>query len=130
MSKYKDKILALRAKGKTYNEIISEIGCARSTVNYYLGNNQASKKASRQRKDRELVKQYIVKYKESKPCADCNMCYPYYVMDFDHLPEFKKSFGIGGTYQSMTRVLKEIAKCEVVCANCHRVRTFKRNESK
>ena len=64
------------------------------------------------------------------PCTDCNQKYPPYVMDFDHLPEFEKSFEING--QCLGRkwevIEKEIEKCEVVCSNCHRIRTHRRRE--
>lgn len=59
------------------------------------------------------------------PCADCGVQYPPYVMDFDHVGE--KSLKISESFQtSSTRLLNEIAKCELVCANCHRIRTHER----
>ena len=67
---------------------------------------------------------------KSVPCADCGCAYPYYVMDFDHLPGQDKSFGIcaGVSIHKYTleKLKTEIAKCEVVCSNCHRERTHKR----
>ncbi len=72
---------------------------------------------------------YIIEQK-NKPCADCHVPYPYYVMDFDHLPEYKKEFAIGRAVdlkKSLSQIKKEIAKCELVCANCHRIRTYKRS---
>jgi hypothetical protein len=65
---------------------------------------------------------------KNKPCADCNKSYPYYVMDFDHVTGIK-IFNIANARQkiwSKDKVLKEINKCELVCANCHRERTYKR----
>ena len=68
----------------------------------------------------------IVIEAKSVPCADCKGCYPYYVMDFDHI-RGKKLKGISqmGT-AGRSLLLAEIAKCDVVCANCHRIRTFRR----
>lgn len=61
---------------------------------------------------------------KDKPCTDCGVKYPYFVMQFDHLDPSQKSFNIGSfSTQSMSQVLEEIAKCEVVCANCHATRT-------
>jgi hypothetical protein len=58
------------------------------------------------------------------PCADCGVRYPSYVMQFDHLDPSQKLFNIGSfTNQTMSQVVAEIAKCEVVCANCHAIRT-------
>lgn len=60
------------------------------------------------------------------PCLDCGGRFPPCAMDFDHVD--KKSFGIMGSYarRSMQQILEEIDKCEIVCANCHRVRTASR----
>lgn len=67
--------------------------------------------------------------KKLVPCTDCWITYPYYVMDYDHLEN--KLFNIWAVAQhtGMNKLLAEIAKCEVVCANCHRIRTFKRRIS-
>lgn len=68
-----------------------------------------------------------IKRAKEKPCADCNQSFPYYVMDFDHVRGDKK-FNLGGAYEKRGRkvVLAEMAKCDVVCANCHRIRTHDR----
>lgn len=51
-------------------------------------------------------------------------------MDLDHVrgvKEFKVSEAVHHAYGiRMERLMAEIAKCEVVCANCHRVRTQRR----
>lgn len=63
------------------------------------------------------------------PCADCGVKYPPYVMDFDHLPEFNKVANIPRLVNKRANhdsLLAEIAKCEVVCSNCHRIRTMTR----
>jgi len=49
-------------------------------------------------------------------------------MDFDHI-RGKKKFQIGLQFGNAFKTLeKEIAKCDIVCANCHRVRTYKRKQ--
>lgn len=68
----------------------------------------------------------VRRLKEQTPCADCGLFYPYYVMDFDHRDPSTKKFGIAVErlrHIPTQRLLAEIAKCDVVCANCHRVRT-------
>lgn len=68
----------------------------------------------------------VVEYKESNPCADCGRFFPAHVMDLDHVRGVKfRSVSKMGTY-SETRLLEELAKCDLVCANCHRVRTHAR----
>lgn len=49
----KEKILYLRSIGKTYNQIVKELGCSKATVCYYCNSTQQSKRQQRQRKYRE-----------------------------------------------------------------------------
>ena len=61
------------------------------------------------------------------PCMDCGVRYPLCATDFDHV-RGKKLFGLNdATSHSLQKVKDEIAKCDVVCANCHRIRTTKRD---
>ena len=65
----------------------------------------------------------IIREAKSVPCLDCGGSFPHYVMDFDHV-RGEKLFDIGQGRSRSERVLRaEMAKCEVVCANCHRERT-------
>lgn len=58
------------------------------------------------------------------PCADCGGRFAGHQMDFDHRDPRDKSFTIGrATLKSRDQLLAEAAKCDVVCANCHRLRT-------
>lgn len=73
----------------------------------------------------KLIKEWLQLYKESNPCKDCGRKYPYYVMDFDHLRDKIDSVShMIGT--SKAKIAAEIAKYDLVCANCHRIRTFSR----
>lgn len=60
---------------------------------------------------------------KSKPCLDCQLEYPPEAMDFDHV-RGSKTLAISRMrgYRKQ-RVLEEISKCDLVCANCHRKRT-------
>lgn len=62
-----------------------------------------------------------------KPCADCGGTFDPVCMDFDHRLGEVKLFTIGNSNgaRSVESILGEIAKCDVVCANCHRIRTFR-----
>lgn len=66
---------------------------------------------------------------KSGPCTDCGVRYPYYVMHFDHIGT-DKVMDISKLISraSWQTVLDEIAKCELVCANCHAERTHSRNQ--
>lgn len=87
---------------------------------------KASKAAS-SRKTREATRRIIVAAKDC-PCSDCGVRYPYYVMDFDHREGKKFQIGSRGT-RTIGMMLAEIAKCDVVCANCHREREHQRREN-
>lgn len=75
---------------------------------------------------REKLREYVKQLKSEAACKDCNTNYPYYVMDFDHLGD--KQYLIGKLVNAGNkRALEaEIKKCEIVCANCHRIRSHSR----
>lgn len=79
-------------------------------------------KAALQRAD---VRELIATAKSVR-CADCGRKYPTCVMDFDHV-RGKKLLNVGHAQAKLAynieKVKAEIAKCDVVCANCHRIRT-------
>jgi hypothetical protein len=64
------------------------------------------------------------------PCADCGQSYPPYIMDFDHVRGVKR-FNVSefGRHIAAETLAKELAKCDVVCANCHRERTHGKGKS-
>lgn len=72
---------------------------------------------------------------KSNPCVDCKNTYPYYVMEFDHVPEKgekKANIGCitGSRKMTAPSVQEELAKCDLVCANCHKIRTHFRNQQR
>jgi hypothetical protein len=77
--------------------------------------------------NRQKIFEFVRKLKEGQPCTDCGNSYPYYVMHYDHLGDKEECVSIlkaqGATKK---RILKEIEKCELVCANCHAERTHQR----
>jgi hypothetical protein len=73
--------------------------------------------------------QEVADYKESNPCKDCGNFYPACVMDFDHISDNKfKNVSSLVRRGSRKQVWEEVAKCELVCANCHRLRTAGRQK--
>jgi len=87
--------------------------------NWVRGDRKGQKKRRKER-IRTLINEL-----KSVPCADCGKFYPPYVMDFDHRDPSDKKYHIGEATRSMSilSVYIEVAKCDVVCANCHRIRT-------
>jgi hypothetical protein len=61
------------------------------------------------------------------PCLDCGGTFPPHVMDFDHRDPKQKLFNVTGSRAMLmvrSKLEAEIAKCDIVCANCHRIRTY------
>lgn len=82
-------------------------------------------------KQKIYLSKYIQNLKSNTPCMDCKKSYPYYVMDFDHVRGRKqKNVSELIVTLSKKKIDEEIAKCEIVCSNCHRSRTHKRKISK
>lgn len=74
--------------------------------------------------------QYLAELKLAKGCMDCGYRLHHVALDFDHRDGETKEFTIAqaiGTCK-WERILKEVEKCDVVCANCHRIRTHIRKE--
>lgn len=65
---------------------------------------------------------------KSNPCTDCGNKFPTCCMDFDHISEDKTAkIGQLATHCTDKQIIQEeIDKCELVCANCHRIRTSRR----
>lgn len=76
------------------------------------------------RKRNNKVKRFMARYKLLKGCADCGYKKHHVALDFDHVKgekEINLSFA-----KSINQAKEEIRKCEVVCSNCHRIRTYNR----
>jgi hypothetical protein len=67
----------------------------------------------------------LIEFFRERPCIDCGESDPM-VLEFDHLADKRFNIAKGLRTHSWQAVLDEIAKCEVVCANCHRRRTAHR----
>ena len=110
------------SRKRVYNDDESKSRKLARDRKYYSDNKESESKRLSIR--REKIKKFIVDIK-SVPCMDCGQSYPSYVMDFDHRGD--KSFtiakGISNNY-SIERLLEEINKCDIVCSNCHRIRTW------
>jgi len=95
-----------------------------SELNKVYRKNRGPNKAYQKRKE------FLAETK-SKPCMDCGGSFPTECMDFDHRPGTQKLFGIATAWSvPLPRLLEEINKCDLVCANCHRIRTYQRKLSK
>jgi hypothetical protein len=74
--------------------------------------------------NKQQYKKKLAEIKQARGCTDCGENNPI-VLDFDHLKD--KKYNISQMIHngfSWKAISKEIKKCEVVCANCHRIRTY------
>lgn len=91
----------------------------------------------RKREKAEALRRYRSRKREQiddlkrVPCADCGGTFHPFVMDFDHREGTVKRFNVSAAIPlglSLEAVKEEAAKCDVICANCHRMRTLRRIE--
>jgi hypothetical protein len=97
---------------------------------HYLANREKYIRAEARRKRARNARrmQHLIDYLGSHPCVDCGESDPL-VLEFDHIGEKSFTIGTGFAGRNWQAILDEIAKCEVVCANCHRRRTARRRGS-
>ena len=73
----------------------------------------------------KALKKWMVDLK-SGPCCDCGGVFEVCCMDFDHRVGTDKTYNIGSMFAhhySVDIITAELSKCDLVCANCHRIRT-------
>lgn len=121
-----------KSKKDGLNSICRECSGKRSR-RYYKEKGEEHKKnvVERNKKNRKVLQDYILMHFKSNFCKDCENS-DVRVLEFDHLPEFKKSKDISRMISdsvSINTLQKEMDKCEVVCSNCHKIRTVERSKT-
>ncbi len=126
----------LRHRGPRTGEYYSHCkACQRIRGRAYYHNNhdvQLSRAVARNRNNRKQQRDFVGSLK-NRPCADCGKKFPPCVMDFDHRDKNLKIGNIGSLVSQAykkEKLLEEISKCDLVCANCHRIRTYNRNHAR
>ena len=97
------------------------------TRQHYLDNKKyyLEKAKINRRKSHQRLREYLLEYYHNHPCVDCGEKDPI-VLEFDHIKGKTKGISVMLTSAVSIKTLEnEIARCEVVCANCHRRRTTK-----
>lgn len=76
---------------------------------------------------RRLNTKTIMREAKAVPCMDCGLRYSHWVMDFDHRDPASKYANVSWLAQTgrMAALKREMAKCDIVCANCHRERSHR-----
>jgi len=95
----------------------------------WYAKNSKSEKAHVARRRKE-IKEWLVNYRSKLKCSNCGENHPA-TLDFHHKDRKDKLFGV--TYlahfgYSREKIMDEIAKCIILCANCHRKLHYKENK--
>lgn len=97
--------------------------CQNRAVRYHYQENRPyylAKARRRNRQQRNEIREMLNRLKDV-PCARCGGTFPPCAMDFHHLSS-DKLFELGRAHsRSVEQLLEEVAKCEILCSNCHRV---------
>ena len=82
-------------------------------------------KRARTRDYQSFRREWLNTIKVDIGCAICGYNKHPAALDFDHRDPSTKSFNISqDPKRSLQSILDEIAKCDVLCANCHRIQTY------
>lgn len=109
------------------NKITGGSSYIKETQTHYELNREYYKEKAKRNKEKS---RQLIRDTKDVPCTDCKIKYPSCVMDLDHV-HGKKLFNVGASWMRMgyKQIEAEIKKCEVVCSNCHRIRTHKRQNA-
>ncbi|MGW4525185.1 hypothetical protein [Amycolatopsis sp. NPDC004378] len=104
--------------------------CAATKAREAYRQNGGKEKQLRRRKALIAARYEKLEVLKDAPCTDCRQRFPRVCMDFDHVR--------GDKVNSISRMIRmayswelieeEIKKCELVCSNCHRIRTAERGQ--
>jgi hypothetical protein len=101
--------------------------CSRSYLKkHYRDNREYYLKKARKSNDiaRKKLKEFVDLLKATTPCLDCGKRYHPCAMDFHHLEKDNKEYDISQLVSAglNNRLKKELTKCVILCAICHRIR--------
>jgi 5-methylcytosine-specific restriction endonuclease McrA len=94
------------------------------------GSKYRERALERNRKYKVIRRMQLLEYLSDKSCAICGINDPR-VLEFDHIDPATKSFGIAQGLSSTLNwetILDEISKCQILCANCHKIKTAKQQD--
>ena len=105
--------------------------CAGSKAKNWRRNNRTRDSRSaiaRKKKYRDRNQSFIANYLKENPCVSCGEA-NIVVLEFDHLRDKKHNLcsmvsGVPTGY-SLHTIKEEVAKCQILCSNCHKKKTAK-----
>jgi len=100
---------------------------------YYRENYAYSRKYQKARNAEQREERLIAcfEYLVGAQCVDCGYAEDIRALEFDHIPGrgIKRATIAGRLFSSREWLEEELDKCEVVCSNCHAIRTAERQDS-
>jgi hypothetical protein len=88
-------------------------------------NGDKERKTRNKQATRKRAQDYLWSVLTTNSCVDCGNSDPE-VLEFDHRDDVDKSYDVGDmAWYAVSAIKREIAKCDIRCANCHRKRTIK-----
>jgi hypothetical protein len=123
MAKHKDWYATYRRSesGKKAIKRYESSDAARERKRRYRASKLGQETQRAQRERKRLRARQITQSAKQVPCADCGGTFDPVCMDFHHV-RGTKDFNIGWGRYGLERLKREIEKCIVLCANCHRMR--------
>lgn len=91
---------------------------------YKYGSQYRERAVLRKRKLKDNLRKQLHNYLLGKSCIKCGFSDPR-ALEFDHIDPISKSFGIARAITntvSWVNILTEIGKCQILCANCHKIK--------
>jgi hypothetical protein len=72
---------------------------------------------------RSMLRAYVRAKKDQQPCSKCGIAWPAVVLDFHHVrgPKLFRLAEMPNRRRTIEEIDAEIAKCVLLCANCHRL---------
>ena len=80
---------------------------------------------------RQKMRKLVNRWKVMKGCSACGFKGKHFQLDLDHVDPSTKYGQNRRAYEpnwKLERIKKELAKCVILCANCHRLKTFMNND--
>lgn len=131
MKEKEDDCFPYKNKAKGIRNSVCKICHKEYTKTHYLQNKSAYIDRAKGNNPEYVARnrKLMFEYLESKECVDCGEK-DLVTLDFDHTDPATKKANVSrmvSSGSSWEAILKEINKCDVVCSNCHRRRTARRN---
>lgn len=93
------------------------------------GDKYRERAIKRNKEQRDILKARMIEYLSDKSCVKCGMNDPR-VLEFDHIDPETKVIDISKAFKNTMKwedILLEIEKCQLLCANCHKIKTAEQN---